>query len=365
MIFMRKHLKQAFAAVLVLALCLSLAGCYSEANAWAAKKGDDTLPIGSYIYFLNSAYTEAASKVTSGEEVLKATIEGQDAETWIRERAKNYLQAYYFIDGEFSRLGLEMTEDDITSANNSTDSMWGYSSSYFENMGIAKESFHKAYSLYGAKYQKVMKALYADGGEKAVSEDDLSAYFDENYVYYDYFSVNLKNTDDDGNSTDMTDEEKENVKKELEKAVADINSGKTSLEDAAKAYAADHLGGEDKSTYSAPYAGLRSGLSEVVTTALDGIKDDQAAFAESGSYYLVLHRLPLADGFQETLESESGRDNMISSMKGEEFSDYVMDEAKNVQDVTINESALKRIKLSSLVTDSNKNGTSSASEQSE
>lgn len=358
---MRKHLKQAFAVVLVLALCLSLTGCYSEANAWAAKSGEESLPIGSYIYFLNSAYTEAATKVSSEEEVLKATIEDQDAETWIRNRAKNYLLSYYFIDSEFSRLGLELTADDLTEANESTDSLWSYSQSYFEEKGIAKESFHKAYSLYGIKYQMVMEALYAEDGEMGVSKEELQTYFNDNYSYYDYFSVNLKNTDDDGNSTDMTDEEKAEVKEHLEALIADINSGKVTLEEAASSYAEEYLGGEDNTTYSSPYAVLTSNLSETISTALDGVKDNQAVLVENGSYYLVMCPRSLADGFEDTMEGESGRDSMVSGLKGEEFADYVEEKAESVEGVTINESALKRIKLSSVVTDSNKNGTSTAS----
>ena len=56
---MRNIWKRTAAAVLALVLCLSLAGCYNENNTWAARKGDDTMPIGGYIYYLYSAYSEA------------------------------------------------------------------------------------------------------------------------------------------------------------------------------------------------------------------------------------------------------------------------------------------------------------------
>ena len=62
---MRNIWKRAAAAVLALAMCLSFAGCYDENMTWAARKDDDTLPIGGYIYYLYSAYTEAASQVDS------------------------------------------------------------------------------------------------------------------------------------------------------------------------------------------------------------------------------------------------------------------------------------------------------------
>ncbi len=359
---MRNHLKKAFVLILALVLCLSFSGCYSEKNSWAAKMGDDTLPIGSYIYYLNSAYSEAASKVSPEEEVLKATVEGQDSEAWIRDRAMNYLKAYYYVDSELSRLGLELSDEEISNASSTTDSAWSYSQSYFENMGIAKESFNKAYSLYGAKYQKLMEALYAEDGEKAVSKEELETYFNDNYYYYDYFSASLSTADEDGNSVDLTDEEKADLKTELETYVADINKETTTMETAASDYAAAHLGGADQTTYSSPYAALASNLSDSIASALKDAKDNEAAFVESGSMYFVVCRRPLKDGFANMFENS--RDTLVSGLKGEEYSDYVMDQAKDMEGITINESAIKRVKISSFVTDSNKNGTSSASSES-
>ena len=60
---MTKIFKRAAAGVMALAMCAGLSGCYSENNTWAVKSGDTTLPIGGYIYYLSSAYSEAAGKV--------------------------------------------------------------------------------------------------------------------------------------------------------------------------------------------------------------------------------------------------------------------------------------------------------------
>ena len=75
---MRNIWKRTAAAVLALVLCLSLAGCYNENNTWAARKGDDTMPIGGYIYYLYSAYSEARDQVDSDTAVLDAEIDGVD-----------------------------------------------------------------------------------------------------------------------------------------------------------------------------------------------------------------------------------------------------------------------------------------------
>ena len=62
---MRNIWKRTAAAVLALVLCLSLAGCYNENNTWAARKGDDTMPIGGYIYYLYTPTTTSATSSAS------------------------------------------------------------------------------------------------------------------------------------------------------------------------------------------------------------------------------------------------------------------------------------------------------------
>ncbi len=362
---MRSTLKKAFAAILAAALCLSLAGCYDENKTWAAKQGDDILPIGGYIYYLNSAYSEAMSKVSSDEEVLKAKVEDRDAKDWIEDRALNYLKSYYFIGDKFDELGLELTEDELSSVSASTENMWTYYQTAMEGMGIAKESFNTAFSLYNTKYQKVMEALYGKDGEMAVSDDDLKTYYTENYYSYEYFTVSLTKSDDDGNSVDMTDEEKSETKSKLEGYIQKINAGELTVSDAASKYAEEALGSADNSTYSAPSPALADNMSDALKTAVESVKDNTATLAETTTNYMVVRRLPIADKFAEMNGDETQRFNVISGMKGDEFSDYVKEQAEKVEGVEINEKAIKSVKISSLISDSDKMGTSSASSSSE
>ena len=202
---MRNIWKRTAAAVLALVLCLSLAGCYNENNTWAARKGDDTMPIGGYIYYLYSAYSEARDQVDSDTAVLDAEIDGVDASQWITDRALNYLNAYYYISDKFSEYGLELTEDDQTQIDNTTTNFWRYYQSTFEDdLGIARDSFSKAYSEYTVKFQKVMEAMYGEGGELALAAGELEDYFTETYLSYEYFYVPLTTTNDDGESETLT-----------------------------------------------------------------------------------------------------------------------------------------------------------------
>ncbi len=368
---MRNTMKKVFAVILAAALCLSFAGCYDENNTWAAKKGGDTLPIGGYIYYLYSAYSEAMGKVSSEDEVLKADIEdfldeskSMSGEEWVKARAMNYLNSYYFISDKFAELGLELTEDELSNAQSSTDSMWTYYKATFEdNLGVAKESFHQAFSLYNVKYRKVMEALYGEGGEMEVPEDELKTYFTENYYNYEYFYASLTKNDEDGNSVDMTDEEKADTKSKLDGYVDKINTGSLTVEAAATEYATEALGSADQSSYQAPSPTLADNVSATIKDAIADIDDNTAVLAETTTGYYVIRKLSIADKFAETTADETQKINLIANMKGEDFADYVTEQAASYTSdgLEINEKALNRVKLSSLVTDSNRKGTSSAS----
>lgn len=359
---MRNVLKKLTAAALALAMCLSLAGCYDENNTWAAKSGDVTLPIGSYIYYLNSAYSEAAAKVSSDTEVLKATIEDKDATAWIKDRAMEYLDAYFYIENKFNELGLELTDEEKAEAQTNTSNTWAYYKTTFETNGIAQSSFHQAYSLYNMKYQKVMEALYSEGGELAIPEDELKTYFTENYYTYEYFYAPLTKTGEDGNSEDLNDDEKAELKKKFEGYIEKINKGETTVNDAANDYAYES---QNDSTYNAPSPSKAENLNTAIHDAISGAKDNEAVFAETTSGYYVIRKLSIEDKFTEMKEDEAEKLSLIADMKGEEFSDYVFEQGKSVEGIEINQKALDRNKVSSLVVDENKNGTSSASSETE
>lgn len=361
---MRSILKKIAAVVLAMALCLSFAGCYDENMKWAAKKGDDTLPIGGYIYYLNSALSEARSKIGSDTEVLKGTVEDKDAQTWIKDRALNYLQAYYYIGDKFKELGLELTEEEMNNVSGSTDSMWVYYKTSMEGMGIAKESFNQAFSLYNARFQKVRDAVYGKGGEMEVSEDELKTYYVDNYYNYEYFYASLTKNNDDGESEAMTDDEKKDAKEKLENMVKEINDGEMTVTEAASKYAEDALGSADSSTYQAASSTKKDNIATEIKAALDGAKENDAVFVETDSYYYVVRLLPIEDSFKTQNEDESQRTQLIADMKGDEFNDYVLEQAKSVEGLEINQKALDRVKVSKLITDSNKNGASSAPESS-
>jgi hypothetical protein len=357
---MRNIWKRIAAAALALAMCLSFAGCYDENKTWAARKGDDELPIGAYIYYLYSAYLEAGSQVDSETSVLDAEIEGQDAEQWIKDLALNYVQAYYYISDKFDELGLELTEEDLVNVENTASGFWSYYGSTLEKLGISQDSFEKAYALYGEKFERVMKAMYGEGGELALEDGALEEYYCGAYINYEYFSASLTTTNEDGESVDLTDDEKADLKETFEGYVKKINAGELTMSEAADEYAEES--GTDSSLMS-PVCVKSENMSTLVFDALNSVKEGEAAFVESTSGYLVVRKLSVKDYYDEYVaNSEDQQFTLLTELKGEEYSDYVLEQAASVEGVELNQAAMDSIKVSSLVDDSNRNGTSSAEE---
>lgn len=357
---MRNIWKRIAAAALALAMCLSFAGCYDENKTWAARQGDDELPIGAYIYYLYSAYLEAGSQVDSETAVLDAEIEGQDAQQWIKDLALNYVQAYYYIGDKFDELGLELTEEDLENVENTAINFWNYYGSTLEDLGISQDSFEKAYALYGEKFQQVMKAMYAEGGELALEDGALEEYYCGAYTSYEYFSASLTTTNEDGESVDLTDEEKADLKETFQGYVEKINAGDLTMSEAADEYA-EESGTE--SSFMGPVCVKSENMSTEVFEALNSVKEGEAAFVESTSGYLVVRKLSVKDYYDEYIASDEDQlFNLLTELKGEEYSDYVLEQAASVEGVELNQAAMDSIKVSSLVDDSNRNGTSSAEE---
>lgn len=362
---MKRFAKGAVALLLAIALCFSLAGCYDENLTWAAKKGDTELPIGAYIYYLSIAYNEAAGKIDTDTEVLKGEVDGTPADEWIRERARNYVNQYFWMNDELARLGLEMTDADYAEALQDTTSYWTYFGDSFEKYGVAQSSFDIAYSQYNTMYLKVFKALYSEGGEREVPQEEIEDYFEQNYFSYEYFNAPLSTTAEDGSSADMTDEEKAEVQTKLEAFKKDILSGKTTVSDAANDYALEI--GED-STYQTGINdrdGMESAYlpSDFIDT-VEATAEGDIAILESSGYMVLLHRLPIKDSTAEVVADSSARLNLLTEMKAEDFQSYVRENAPNVEGIEWNEKAISRYKPS-MFTDTTKNGTSSTPEDSE
>ncbi len=358
---MRKFLKRAAAGVVALAMCAGFAGCYSEDKTWAARLNEDQLPIGGYIYYLSSAYSEGAAQVGSDAKVLEASIEGESAESWVKNRAMEYLRSYYFVSQKFDELGLSLTEEDETRITDATNSMWTYYKTAMEKMGVAKDSFQQAYSVYNLKLEKLLYAMYGKGGELEVSQDEMSSYYTENYTYYQHFYVPFTTTDEEGNTKDMEEEEKADIKEKLEEYAEKVSSGDQTIDRAAANYA--NFSGTEPNV-SEPQVGRTASMSAIFAEPLNGLEIGKATVIDGGTGCYVVQKLDISEDFDALIADETRTNTLLLEMKVSEFSDYTVEQGANV-DVTINDKGINSVKLSQVAQSIGDKGTSSASSEAE
>ncbi len=198
------------------AMVSSLTAC-GEKTTWGAVIDGVQIPAGVFIYYLDTANYEAQQKLNeqtdtsadlspegaaaqSSETVTlplySSQIDGVDSKQWIYDRATELMQEYTAVEAKFDEYGLTLSDDDKQSAQVYLDQIWDYAGDYYTSMGVSENSY-KSIFLNSSKKQKLFETIYSEGGERAVSDDEIKTYLDENYALINYIDVELK--DGEGN----------------------------------------------------------------------------------------------------------------------------------------------------------------------
>lgn len=339
-----KRTKKFAALLLAAAMLTSSTACASD-KSWAAKDDSLTVPVGSYIYNLYSAYASASSQVPdTTKPALGQKIGDKDAETWIREKALNQTKSIFVIDRKMKELNLTLSDDDNSRVKSMTDQTWNSYQSTLEGFGIAKSSYNLAASDYSVKTQKVFDALYGKGGSKAVSDDELKGFFEKNYTDFSYILCPLYKTDSGGNfSAAFSDDEKKKAEDEFNGYASKITDGSMTLQQALDAYKA--AGGDSTASVSDETTNLNTnpyGYPDDMIKLLQGMKPGETKAAEisDGLLYFLVTKNDISKKTEEQMKTDDGRQSLLSDYKGQEFSDEISKEADALKDVTLNEKAI-------------------------
>lgn len=356
-------------AVVMIFSVLIVSGCtpMSLNKEWSYKSGDKELAIGVYIYSLDTAYQQAKSYAQklddydeSKDSWLEMEITDDDgkkevASKWIKDQAKLMCLSYLVLDEQIEKENIDIS---LASADEQAETYWnvGQYADYgyvmpmkddLEPYGISFESFRYCSTEYSVKYQALFDKLYKEGGSKEVSDEELTKYFNENYTDYSYFTVNLYNasTDEAGQSTNvaMSDEEAKKVTDEIDGYVKDVNNGK-SYDDVLEAYMKANNIESDPATSNIENL-ENSSLGDEVKEALEKLDNKKATAVKVGSgenaVYYFIYKRNIKDAAKDYIADETKKANLISSMKGDEFADYIEELTKSL-DYEENTSAIDK-----------------------
>ena len=395
---MKKMMKKLVAGVSACLLLVSaLSGCYSEDKAWAARRGDDTAPIGAYIYYLSNAYQEALTLVEDDtKSVFDQEIDGKDGAQWVKDRARESLKLMYYVDQRMEDLGLTLDEDDQSQIESLTGSQWSSFSASFDQYGIAQTSVERAYSQFIVEYQKVFEAVYGPGGEKEVSDDELREYYEGAYVDVDYFTCAYTKYNESGSTDTMTDDEKAEAAKEYQQYVTRIQDGELTIEEAAEEYqaardeeaAAASSSSSESSSSSSSSDDSNSNLAsetvnlesshypEEMTAKIKEMDENTVDFVDipDSNMFVIIQKNPISEACDEMLSDAEQRLSVLSELKNDEYTADMEEGANALDDITFNDSVLdsydphmffQESDLSSASSESSSSESSASSESSE
>lgn len=344
-----KNFSKILCVVLALVIALSAASC-SLSKQYAYEKDDIKLPIGVYIYYLYNAYNSAQNyaqqsdlydaetgKYDGKKSFLKMEITDDDgktavAEDWIKDKAAEDTKTAVAIQTKFNDLGCTLDQTEIDSTQSYYKSYWDQSySEMLEPYGISFDSFFLAGYTLPAMENEAFKAEYGTGGPSAVSDEELTKYFKDNYTSYKYFSANLYTTETAENTDGSAETASENIplsadkiaeyQKDFDSYAATLSDG-GSYADVVAEYMKKYAVEEDPITENVEDIDEES-TDEIMKTILD-MKDGQAMTVVIGDddttkqIYLV-YREPIENQVETYTDPEQHKNDVLSAMKHEEF----------------------------------------------
>ncbi len=271
------NIKKITALASAAAVMASMTAC-GQNTTWGADIDGTQIPAGVFIYYLQSAYYEAQSKVGTAEDTASgispdaaaaetaaaqtdlfvSQIDGKNAKDWIYDEATKSMQEYAAVEAKFEEYGLSVSDEAEESAELYCAQLWDYYGEIYTDMGISEKSYLSIF-LNGEKRNMLFEALYGEGGEMSVSDDEIKAYLDENYSMINYIDMELR--DGEGNL----------LKSE----------GKAEIRAMAEEYIERYKGGEDFDALNAEYTAYYEKLkADAAAAAAETADNDGGLTAE-------------------------------------------------------------------------------------
>lgn len=200
--------KKITAALTAALLCTaSLTACSD--TSYVMTVGDSKINAGIYIY---NELTEMSYQMTMmyyqngiTKDYFNQKVDGKAFDEYLSDYALTATKEYAAVVDKFNELGLTLSDEDIKSINDSISSTWDSQGEFYESEGISKESVKLA--LKGSKMrEELFDHYYAEGGEEAVSDDEMVKYLDDNYLRYKSisFAKTKASTDSSSSATDSS-----------------------------------------------------------------------------------------------------------------------------------------------------------------
>jgi len=201
-----KVLSLALASTVILSAC----GGNDPSLQMVMKSEGYQVTAGMYLAFMAEAFSAAKEKV-GGEhnhqddvghnddnylDVLTAEVEGKNGRQWIIDEAIKSSKLHFAVKRESSKRGITLVEDEKEAIIRQAEAQFDYFEEYYSKNGIGEQSLIEL--LENKKlYEKNFDKVYGGNGEKAVQNDEINKYDDENYDKIVYMALSQVSGDDE------------------------------------------------------------------------------------------------------------------------------------------------------------------------
>ena len=225
---------------------------------------------------------------------------------------------------------IELTEEEIASAESSAKQQYETDKEVYEKNGVAQSSITEYYKNLSLQ-NKLFTAVYGKDGTKPISDKELKQYIKENYATISYIQQYYLN--EDGSS--MTDAQKAKIKKQYEKIKSQAESGKLKFLDKCKDFEKNATSYKSGST---KYTSLWDLTDEDGKKIMD-LKPGELTFLETDSAIVLLQKQKID---YDDAGLKSGRETLLIRYKFDEFTKELIAKAKNDKSVSFNDDAFEK-----------------------
>lgn len=339
-----KAAQKLLSGFLAIGLCTGLAACHTgQDTMWIAKAGEDTVPAGVYLYFMQDAYYNVTGELTGEdgekpENPLKEQIDSVPVPQMITEKARGELNEYLAVEQKCKELGVVLSEEDEAQTDSMTEMYWEYIREMYESNGISKNSYRMAVANI-TKRAELFEAIYGKDGTDPVPESELKDKYNKDVAKIILITRNLSFDSDEA----VKEEENKKAKDAINQYYKELEDG-IAMEEVY--YQALRENAEDPDSVEKPEAGasytfvLRdtSGLEEPLLEAIFAaeIGKPVKTETENASYLFVRY-----DANSDPKDFEAQREPLTRQLRQDTFNEQITEWGNSLA-AQWNEKALQR-----------------------
>lgn len=237
-----KFAKRAVAALIAALLALTMVGCH-EAKEVVASYDDIEITGGMYLAMLLEAdgaarnladeQNESDSAITDyGNVQIKNDGKVIDYYDYVKDEAKKLIRQYIATETLAKEYKVTLSDEDKTGLDSYVSYLWdtyGYGVMYEEN-GVGRASYTEYMGNAGYLRGNLFEAIYGKEGKTPITEEELKKYMNDNYCIANVITENLSQTDENGNTFNLTEDEAKDLLEKLNTYADRLTKGDADFE---------------------------------------------------------------------------------------------------------------------------------------